>query len=148
MSRYAYQGNFTDGNGRAVDAGTVTCYLAGTSTGATIYTVSSGGSADSDSAVATNSAGYFIFYVDDVNYGPAQLFDVTLSKTAFVTVTIVNVRLIPNAAGLSVVATADLPAAAAAQNGRVVIEDNGVGDRNLVFYSGGQRFRIDGGANV
>lgn len=47
-----------------------------------------------------------------------------------------------------VVATASLPAAAAAQNGRILIEDNGAGDRNLIFYSGGERFRIDGGANV
>jgi hypothetical protein len=45
-----------------------------------------------------------------------------------------------------VVATASLPAAAAAQDGRVLIEDAGAGDRNLVVYAGGQRFRIDGGA--
>lgn len=44
-----------------------------------------------------------------------------------------------------VIATASLPAAAAAQDGRIVIEDNGAGDRNLVVYAGGQRFRIDGG---
>jgi hypothetical protein len=46
----------------------------------------------------------------------------------------------------SVVATASLPAAAAAQNGRIIIEDAGAGDRNLIVYAGGQRFRIDGGA--
>lgn len=44
------------------------------------------------------------------------------------------------------VATASLPAAGAAQDGRVVIEDAGPGDRNVVIYAGGQRFRIDGGA--
>jgi hypothetical protein len=27
-----------------------------------------------------------------------------------------------------------------------VIEDAGAGDRNLIVYAGGQRFRIDGGA--
>lgn len=47
-----------------------------------------------------------------------------------------------------VIATASLPAAGTAQNGRLVIEDNGAGDRNLIIYAGGQRFRIDGGANV
>jgi len=47
-----------------------------------------------------------------------------------------------------VIATANLPAAAAANNGRIIIEDNGTGDRNLVFYAGGQRFRIDGGAAI
>jgi hypothetical protein len=47
-----------------------------------------------------------------------------------------------------VVATASLPAAATAMNGTVLIEDGGAGDRNLIVYSGGERFRIDGGANV
>ena len=47
-----------------------------------------------------------------------------------------------------VVATASLPAAATAMNGQILIEDAGAGDRNLIIYAGGQRFRIDGGANV
>ena len=47
---------------------------------------------------------------------------------------------------LEVIATASLPAAAAAQNGRIVIEDAAVGDRNIVIYAGAQRFRLDGGA--
>jgi hypothetical protein len=46
-----------------------------------------------------------------------------------------------------ILATADLPAAAAAMNGSIIIEDAGAGDRNLIVYAGGQRFRIDGGAN-
>jgi hypothetical protein len=45
-----------------------------------------------------------------------------------------------------VMATASLPAAGAVMNNRVLIEDNGTGDRNLIMYAGGQRFRIDGGA--
>lgn len=47
-----------------------------------------------------------------------------------------------------VIATASLPAAATAMNGAVIIEDAGAGDRNLIIYGGGERFRIDGGANV
>ncbi len=47
---------------------------------------------------------------------------------------------------IPVIATASLPAAAAAEDGSIVIEDNGTGDRNLIIYAGGQRFRIDGGA--
>lgn len=50
------------------------------------------------------------------------------------------------AAVAPVVATADLPAADVSQDGRIVIEDAGTGDRNLVIYAGGERFRIDGGA--
>jgi hypothetical protein len=45
-----------------------------------------------------------------------------------------------------VVATASLPDAATAEDGRLLIEDAGTGNRNLVFYAGGERFRIDGGA--
>lgn len=45
-----------------------------------------------------------------------------------------------------VVATGSLPTGAAAQDGRILVEDAGAGDRNLVIYAGGQRFRIDGGA--
>jgi hypothetical protein len=48
--------------------------------------------------------------------------------------------------GLRVVLTADLPAAGALQDGMIVIEDGGAGNRNLVFYAGAQRFRVDGGA--
>ena len=49
---------------------------------------------------------------------------------------------------IPVVATASLPAAASAQDGLILIEDNGTGDRNLVIYAGAQRFRIDGGSSV
>lgn len=53
-----------------------------------------------------------------------------------------------NKLSIDVIATASLPAAAASENGRIIIEDNGAGDRNLFIYAGGQRFRIDGGAAV
>jgi len=45
-----------------------------------------------------------------------------------------------------VVLTADLPAASTDMDGRIIIEDGGAGDRNLIVYAGGQRFRIDGGS--
>lgn len=45
-----------------------------------------------------------------------------------------------------VFATGALPAAGAANDGRMVLENVGVGDRNLIIYANGQRFRIDGGA--
>jgi len=44
-----------------------------------------------------------------------------------------------------VVATASLPAASADMNGTVLIEDAGSGNRNIILYAGGERFRIDGG---
>lgn len=45
-----------------------------------------------------------------------------------------------------VLSTASLPAAGAASDGLIIIEDVAAGDRNLIIYAGGQRFRIDGGA--
>lgn len=45
-----------------------------------------------------------------------------------------------------VVATGSLPAAASAMDGTILIENAGAGDRNVILYAGGQRFRIDGGA--
>lgn len=48
-------------------------------------------------------------------------------------------------APLPLVATADLPAGAAARNGMVLTEDAGSGARNLILYSNAQRFRIAGG---
>lgn len=47
-----------------------------------------------------------------------------------------------------VVASGNLFGAGADHDGMIVIEDAGAGDRNLILYAGGQRFRIDGGANV
>lgn len=49
---------------------------------------------------------------------------------------------------IPVVATASLPTGASAEDGSILIEDNGAGDRNVIIYAGGQRFRIDGGAAV
>jgi len=43
-----------------------------------------------------------------------------------------------------VVLTGDLPAAGAAMDGRLLIEDVGAGNRNLVFYIDGLRFRLTG----
>ena len=65
--------------------------------------------------------------------------------------TAVRVRLdaqSTNRVHIPVVATGSLPAAGASEDGSIIIEDNGAGDRNLIIYGGGQRFRIDGGAAV
>lgn len=42
-------------------------------------------------------------------------------------------------------ATASLPAAGADQDGKIVIEAGSDSDnRNIIFYTNGQRFRVDG----
>ena len=57
-----------------------------------------------------------------------------------------SAAIFPAGIDVDVVATGSLPAAGAANDGRIIIEDAGAGDRNLIIYGGGQRFRIDGGA--
>ena len=47
-----------------------------------------------------------------------------------------------------VVLTAKLPVASNLMDGRILIEDAGSGDINLILYAHGQRYRIDGGSNV
>lgn len=46
--------------------------------------------------------------------------------------------------GSPLVATADLPAAGAAQNGKVIVENAGGSTRNLIVYSDGLRTRYTG----
>lgn len=48
--------------------------------------------------------------------------------------------------GPPVVLTANLPAASAALDGLVVVENAGGATRNLIVYTGGNRYRISGGA--
>lgn len=45
-----------------------------------------------------------------------------------------------------IVPTAKLPAGGASMNGRILIEDGSGDDKNLIFYVGDKRYRIDGGA--
>ena len=56
--------------------------------------------------------------------------------------------ILSDMARMPMLATADLPSAASAMDQYAIIDDAGAGNRNLILYAGGQRFRIDGGANV
>ena len=80
--RYAYNGTFKDGQGSVVTDGTISVFLAGTSTAASVYTASSGGSAV-NSVTSDSTDGDFIFYVDDADYGYTQRFKITLTKTNY-----------------------------------------------------------------
>lgn len=83
MSRAVKQGVFRDGNGAVVTtsrAGTVTVFLAGTTTPANIYAASAGGTAVH--YVNTDASGRFKFYIDMGGiYAPTQKFDIVLSGT-------------------------------------------------------------------
>lgn len=98
MAKHVFNGHFQDGTGRAVSSGSITVYLAGTTTLATIYPQRDSGeasaTADSDSVVSSSSSGQFSFYVDDADYMPGQKFKITLSKTGYTTSTYHDVEII------------------------------------------------------
>jgi len=89
MARYKYQGTFKDGNGRVVGtattsdgvAGTVSVYLAGTTTAASVYAAETGGVAVN--SVSTDTHGYFYFWVDHDDYTCSQKFKIVLSHADF-----------------------------------------------------------------
>ena len=82
--RFKYNGTWFDAQGTVVTSGTVTVYLAGTTTPAIIYSASSGGSAISNSQVTTNSDnGSFEFWVDDADYASTQNFRIIGTKSSF-----------------------------------------------------------------
>jgi len=105
MARYAYTGVFKDGSGKIVPSGTVTIYLAGTTTLASVYTASSGGDAvNSVTSDATN--GSFTFYADRTVYASNQQFKLVLSKTGFTSQTYDNIQVGPCSSG-DIVSVAD-----------------------------------------
>lgn len=100
MSRYIQQGWWFDGNGKVVKSGTVTVYLAGTSTAASIYTASSGGTAV-NSVTASSTDGSWSFYVDTDDYTRTQKFKIVFSKSGFTSKTIDDVVIFPEPGLLS-----------------------------------------------
>ncbi len=89
-NRYSYYGTAKDQNGKVIASATVSVYLAGTTTVASVYTASSGGSAVNSvtSGASTSSApGYFIFWIDRVDYVATQQFKITISMSGFNTQT-------------------------------------------------------------
>ncbi|VAW38933.1 hypothetical protein MNBD_GAMMA01-1323 [hydrothermal vent metagenome] len=80
MARFIKQGTARNDDGDGIVAGaTITVYLAGGTTGAVIYTTSSGGTAIAGSLVTTDANGHYYFYVDSEDYPGRQLFRLKLS---------------------------------------------------------------------
>ena len=98
MARHIQQGSFKSGSGEIISGGTVTVYLAGTTTLATIYTALSGGSADSDSAVTSGTDGHWYFYVDELDYLSNQKFKYILSYAGFTSKTYDDITIFPELA--------------------------------------------------
>lgn len=99
MSRFAYRGTTRNQEGAVVFSATISVYLAGTTTPASIYTSSSGGTAV-NSITSSSTDGTFVFYVDSADYDSYQHFDITASKSessvaAYIPVTHYDVAIFP-----------------------------------------------------
>jgi hypothetical protein len=105
MARWACQGTTRDGNGRVIAGATVSVYLTGTNTVASIYAAEAGG-AIINSVTSDDTNGAFIFYVDDVTYATTQFFRVVFSKSGYETRTFDHISIV-GAATAAVVTLAD-----------------------------------------
>ena len=139
MARHAYQGTTRNQEGATVFSATISVFLAGTTTPASIYAASTGGTAV-NSVLSSATAGTFVFYVDEADYLSSQLFDVTASKSIsnvanYIPVTISSLKIIPDAVSSSVIISATLTDAytpSMSVNIRYVfILDTGGDDRNM-----------------
>lgn len=90
-NRFYYRGVTRDDNGNLLASCTVSAYLAGTTTPATIYALPVGGSGVN--FVTSDTYGSFGLYVDDSDYSVTQMFKLTVSKTGFGTLTYDNINI-------------------------------------------------------
>ena len=93
MPRYIYQDVVRDGDGNVISSATVTVYLAGTTTLASVYTASSGGTAVN--SVTTDSSGGYEFYVDGSDYNTDQKFKIVISKSGYNSQTYDDINIFP-----------------------------------------------------
>lgn len=75
--RFIKQGIVRNGHGDVIADATISVYLAGTTTVASVYAASTGGTAVN--SVTSDSAGGFSFYVDEADYARTQLFKLVLA---------------------------------------------------------------------
>jgi hypothetical protein len=93
MARKIYRGYARDGNGTILSSATVYVYLTGTSTAASVYTASSGGTAVN--SVTSDSTGLYSFYTDYSDYTAGTQFRIVISKTGYDSVTYDEVECLP-----------------------------------------------------
>jgi hypothetical protein len=86
MSRYIAQGTSKDGNGKVICGATISVYLAGGLTPASVYAASAGGThvhSVTSGAITDSQPGYFCFWVDDGDYLVTQRFKIIITKDGF-----------------------------------------------------------------
>lgn len=93
MARKIYRGYARDGNGTILSSATIYVYLTGTTTAASIYTASSGGTAVN--SVTSDSTGLYKFYTDYSDYTAGTQFRLVISKTGYDSVTYDEVECLP-----------------------------------------------------
>lgn len=83
--RYAFKSVARDGAGNIITSATISVYLAGTTTAASVYEAYTGGTAVS--SVTTGTDGVFEFYIDDTDYAGTQQFKIVISKSNYSSIT-------------------------------------------------------------
>lgn len=120
MARYLYSGFARDGSGNVISAATISIFLAGTTTAASVYTAAAGGVAVN--AVTSGTDGSFSFYVDDTVYFQSQKFKILIEKPGYTTRTIDYIAIFPI---LPITIVAALPADGVGSNGDMLIYESG-----------------------
>jgi len=142
MARYKYQGVCKDGNGRVIVSATITVYLAGGTTAATVYAAESGGSSVG-SVTSDSTDGSFSFWVDDTEYAATQRFKISISKTDFTTKTYDDLEIFPHRS-IAFRTLTDQDATPSVKGGLNFITANTVGTTITDFDDGvdGQAIRV------
>jgi len=95
MARYFFQGTTKDGAGKVICDATISVYLAGSTTVASIYTSLTGTSAvnsTTSGSVISPAPGYWSFYTDAFDYDVEQTYKIVISKSGFNPQTYDNVK--------------------------------------------------------
>jgi len=89
MARWKFQGTTKDQSGRILPSATVSVYLAGTTTAASVYTsVTSTTAVNSVTSSSTDAT--YSFYTDSFDYDHDQAFKIIITKTNYTSVTYDN----------------------------------------------------------
>ena len=93
--RFKHEGVCRDGNGVTIVGATVSVYLSGGSTAASVYTALAGGSAV-NSVTSDSTDGSFIFYVDEADYAANQKFKTITTHANYRSKTSDDIVIYPN----------------------------------------------------
>lgn len=94
-TRHSKFGWMKDQQAKVINAETITVYLSGTTTVATIYAASAGGSAITGGAITVSSVGFFQYWVDEDDYGTTQAFKHVFTGAKFQTTTLDPIVIFP-----------------------------------------------------